>query len=111
MYRLSRDKWAMMANTIRTSGFKALVQALVDGRHALGITQRDLAARLGCLPATVANIESGQRRIDVIELIALARALSMSPDELFQIAMREADESELINNFSRSRHKATDPAD
>jgi hypothetical protein len=46
----------------------------------------------------------------VIELIALARALSMSPDELFQIAMREADESELFNNFSRSRHKATDPA-
>lgn len=91
-----------MANTIRTSGFQALVKALVEGRHALGITQRDLAAKLGCLPATVANIESGQRRIDVIELIALARALSMSPETLFEIAVLASDENELVNNFSRS---------
>ena len=95
--------WAVMANTIRTTGFQALIKALVEGRHAKGITQRDLAAKLGCLPATVANIEGGQRRIDVIELIALARALGMSPQALFEIAVLETDESELFNNFGRSR--------
>jgi len=58
--------WAVMANTIRTTGFQALIKALVEGRHAKGITQCDLAAKLGCLPATVANIDGGQRRIDVM---------------------------------------------
>ncbi|MEO9633179.1 MAG: helix-turn-helix transcriptional regulator [Sulfitobacter sp.] len=92
-----------MANTIRTSGFLALVNALVKARHAAGITQRDLAKKLGCLPATIANIESGQRRIDVIELIALAKALDLSPQKMFEIAVLETNESELFNNFSRSK--------
>lgn len=92
-----------MANTIRTSGFQALIKALVEGRHDAGMTQRDLAAKLGCLPATIANIESGQRRIDVIELIALARALNMSAPRLFDIAVSETDEAELFNNFSRAK--------
>lgn len=92
-----------MANTIRTTGFVALTQALIDARHAAKMSQRDLAAALGCLPATVANIEGGQRRIDVIELIALARVLGVGPAELFQTVLNNVDPDELQLNFSRSK--------
>lgn len=91
-----------MANTIRTSGFDALIDAIKAARQARGLTQRDLAKRLGCQNATIANIETGQRRIDVIELIVLADALGEDPENLFKIVLEHLDPDELQNNFSRS---------
>jgi transcriptional regulator with XRE-family HTH domain len=64
-----------MARTIRSSGHEALCQALIDARKTAGLTQADLAARLHCHQSFVARVESGQRRIDVVELVVLARAL------------------------------------
>ncbi len=95
-----------MTNTIRTSGFQALTTALIGARKAAGMTQRDLAQHLGCQPATVANIETGQRRVDVIELVALANALGVSPRDLFDKVVENVDASELVNNFSRSKKSA-----
>lgn len=66
------------------------------------MSQRALAARLRCLPSTVDRIESGQRRLDVVELIPLAEALSVDPRELFEIVLRKTDAAEMRNNFSRS---------
>lgn len=90
-----------MTNTIRTAGFRALVDALVQARIDSGLTQRELAKLLGCQAATVANIESGQRRIDVIELIALSNALNVSAKEMFEIALLSVQSDELRGNFSR----------
>jgi transcriptional regulator with XRE-family HTH domain len=92
-----------MANTIRTTGFVALTTALVAARHAAKMSQRELATALGCLPATIANIEGGQRRIDVVELIALSRALGVDPTELFHTVLNNVDPEELTLNFSRSK--------
>ncbi|PFG62164.1 helix-turn-helix protein [Thioclava sp. ES.031] len=83
-------------------GRSALTDALIKARHESGLTQRDLAKKLGCLPATVANIETGQRRIDVIELIALADALEVPARDLFEIALQNTTPEELFNNFSRA---------
>lgn len=94
-----------MTNTIRTTGFQALVAALVSARKAAGLSQRDLAAKLDCLPATTANIETGQRRVDVIELVALARALNISAADLFAVVLAEISEGELTANFSRPRSR------
>lgn len=98
-----------MTNTIRTSGFRALTTAIVNARQAAGLTQRQLAERLSCLPATVANIETGQRRIDVIELIALAQALEVAPNALFATVLENVDPAELGSNFSRSSKSTRRP--
>jgi transcriptional regulator with XRE-family HTH domain len=66
-----------MARTIRSPGHEALCQALIDARKAAGLTQADLAARLRCHQSFVARVESGQRRIDVVELVVLAQALGV----------------------------------
>ena len=64
-----------MAKTIRSKGQVALCQALVDARKSAGLGQDDLADRLKCHQSLVARIESGERRIDVVEFIVLSRAL------------------------------------
>jgi transcriptional regulator with XRE-family HTH domain len=64
-----------MARTIRSPGHEALCQALIDARKTAGLTQAELAVRLHCHQSFVARVESGQRRIDVVELVVLVRAL------------------------------------
>lgn len=64
-----------MARTIRSPGHEALCKALIDARKAAGLTQAELVARLRCHQSFVARVESGQRRIDVVELVVLIRAL------------------------------------
>jgi hypothetical protein len=39
---------------------------------------------VGRTQSFVAKTETGQRRLDVIEFVALARALGTSPERLFQ---------------------------
>ena len=71
-----------MAKTIRSSGHLALCEALIAARCAAGLTQAALASELGCHQSFVARVESGQRRIDVIELIVLARALNVDAEQI-----------------------------
>ena len=74
-----------MAKTIRSKGQVALVNALADARDRAGLSQEDLAQRLKCHQSLVARIESGQRRIDVVELIVLARAIGFDTTEILAL--------------------------
>ena len=74
-----------MAKTIRSKGQVALCQALVDARKSAGLGQDDLADRLKCHQSLVARIESGERQIDVVELVVLARAIGFDPFEVLAI--------------------------
>lgn len=60
----------------------ALLEALVRARREAGLTQTELAERLRVHQSYVARIEGGGRRVDVIELIVLARALGVSAASL-----------------------------
>lgn len=77
-----------MAKTIRSSGHEALREALIAARKTAGLTQEQLAARLRQHQSFVARVESGERRIDVVELIVLARALGA--DSGYLLAATEA---------------------
>jgi transcriptional regulator with XRE-family HTH domain len=52
-----------------------LVDLLVKRREVIGMTQAELAARLGQYQSFVARLESGQRRIDVVEFLELSEIL------------------------------------
>lgn len=75
-----------MAKTIRSEGHEALCKALINARHEAGLTQAQVAERLKCHQSFVARVESGERRIDVIELIVLARALGADATVLLAAA-------------------------
>lgn len=71
-----------MAKTIRSSGHEALCEAIIAARKSAGLTQAELATKLDCHQSFVARIESGQRRIDVIELIVISRAIGTATFDL-----------------------------
>jgi len=75
-----------VAKTIRSSGHEALRDALIAARKHAALTQAELAARLRCHQSFVARVESGERRVDVIELIVLARALEIDAGDLLSAA-------------------------
>ena len=49
---------------------------LIAKREAAELTQAELAKKLGEYQSFVARMESGQRRIDVVEFLNLARVLN-----------------------------------
>jgi transcriptional regulator with XRE-family HTH domain len=64
-----------LGKTLGSARHKALVDLIVAKREAVGLTQTQLADKLGEYQSFVARLESGQRRIDVIEFIEIARVL------------------------------------
>jgi transcriptional regulator with XRE-family HTH domain len=51
-------------------------------RHERGLNQQQLAARLGVRQEWISRYEVGERRLDVVELADLARALGVSVAEI-----------------------------
>ena len=72
-----------MSKTLGTSRHRALIAFLTAKRHAAGMSQTDLAKALGEYQSFVARMESGQRRVDVIEYENLARILNFDVQEFF----------------------------
>ena len=76
-----------MAKTLWSEAQAALVAALVEARKAAGMSQASLAQRLRCQQSLIARIESGERRIDMVEFSILSRALGAdSADILRRVA-------------------------
>jgi transcriptional regulator with XRE-family HTH domain len=80
-----------VAKTIRSSGHEALCEALIAARKSAGMTQADLAAKLRCHQSLVARIESGERRIDVVELVVLSRGIGVDANRLLTEIERATD--------------------
>ena len=59
-----------------------LRQVLVDARTAAGLTQAELAQKLGRTQTFVSNYERGERKVGVVELVLIGRALGADAQEL-----------------------------
>ncbi|MNY61671.1 helix-turn-helix protein [compost metagenome] len=58
---------------------RALCERLRLAREDAGLTQVEAAARLGIEQSIISRIETGERRLDVAELIAIAEAYGKNP--------------------------------
>lgn len=85
-----------MTKTLHSEGQLALVAALIQARRDAGLSQMELASRLRCHQSFVARIESGQRRVDVAELVILSRALGVSPTKILKIVVDNTPEDARI---------------
>ena len=63
-----------MEKSTHTPEYAALRSELRAARSNAGLTQRDIAARLKVPPSWIAKVESGERRIDLVEFCWLVRA-------------------------------------
>lgn len=71
-----------MQKTLRSKDHKRLLDLLVAARRAAGLKQEKLADALGRPQSFVAKYEGGERRIDVVEFVTIARALGADPVKL-----------------------------
>ena len=63
-------------------------EILATARRRQDVTQVELAQRLSKPQSFVSAFESGQRRVDTLELLRIADALSISPSDIFQEIVR-----------------------
>ena len=57
--------------------YRRLGRAVAERRRELGLTQSDIAEKLGLSRASLANLENGRQRIMVHQLFALVNALKL----------------------------------
>jgi transcriptional regulator with XRE-family HTH domain len=60
---------------------ETLTRLLVEARKEAGMTQADVAAKLGHGQAYVSKYERGKKALGVIEFIEVAEALGLDPSE------------------------------
>ncbi len=58
--------------------------SLADARRVAGLTQAEVAERLGLRQQYVSKYESGERRLDVIEFLDAAEALGLDGISMLQ---------------------------
>jgi transcriptional regulator with XRE-family HTH domain len=68
-----------MSKTLRSPRHRALRAFLVEQRRKAGLTQEQVAAKLGRYQSFVAYVESGERRVDVVEFLDFAEAIGFNP--------------------------------
>ena len=66
-----------------------LQDLLAEGRRASGLTQAELAARLGRPQSFVSKYETGERRLDVVEFLEVADALGLDAARLLVEVSRD----------------------
>jgi transcriptional regulator with XRE-family HTH domain len=81
----------------------AIGRHITEERLLCGLTQQDLADRLGWPVSTLGNYESGRRALRVSQIAAIARALGRAPAALLTTDPIEAT---IIERVSRSRERA-----
>lgn len=71
--------------TIVSPGHIALIDAMIAARKAAGLTQVDLAKVFKCHQSLIARMESGQRRIDAVDMVLWARAVGTDAKHLLEV--------------------------
>jgi transcriptional regulator with XRE-family HTH domain len=74
----------VMRKPIHSSEQTAFCALMIGVRKKAGLTQQVVGKRLGKPQSFVAKYENGERRLDVIEFVAVARAIGADPVRLLK---------------------------
>ena len=69
-----------MPKAIHSPRHQRLAEILAEKRQDTGLSQAEVAAVLGRHQPFIANIESGERRVDVAEFLDIAEILHLNVD-------------------------------
>lgn len=67
-----------MEKSIFSRDYEVLLRLLREERKRSGLTQAELAERLGLDQSTVSKCERGERRLDLVEVMAFCEAMGVS---------------------------------
>ena len=66
-----------MTKSVFTDAYRHLMKALIQERKDAKITQQELSDKLGKPQSFVSKYESGERRLDVVELLQITEVLGI----------------------------------
>ena len=79
----SRTAETRKSRKARTAPFQAeydeILQKLIAAREEAGLNQREVSRRLGFSHSFLSKCETGERRIDIMELLQLAKLYGKRP--------------------------------
>jgi transcriptional regulator with XRE-family HTH domain len=77
-----------ISKSVHSANQGAFCELMIAARKNAGLTQHELAKRLRKPQSFVAKYEGGERRIDVVEFLAIVRAMGADPVHLIRALMR-----------------------
>ena len=80
-----------ISKSVHSPDQAAFCELMVGARKAADLTQHALARRLKKPQSFVAKYEGGERRLDVVEFVAIARALDADPLKLLATLLNGGD--------------------
>jgi transcriptional regulator with XRE-family HTH domain len=78
-----------MGKSIHSSQHLKLRELLIAARKKAGLTQAEVAERLGRPQSFVAKYEGGERQLDVVEFIEVTKAISANPVRIVRVLAEE----------------------
>jgi transcriptional regulator with XRE-family HTH domain len=72
-------RYGSVTKSVFTGEYERFRRLLIDARANADLTQVDLAERLSRPQSFVSKYENGERRLDVIEFLQVARAIGIDP--------------------------------
>jgi transcriptional regulator with XRE-family HTH domain len=77
-----------MPKSLNSPRHELVKSALIEQRKAAGMTQSEVAEKLGRPQSYIAKVEGGERRIDIVELIDLAQVIGLDLGALLRDASK-----------------------
>jgi transcriptional regulator with XRE-family HTH domain len=65
---------------------------MIEARKAAGLTQIELSKALLCQQSLIARMESGQRRIDAVDIVRWSRAVGKDPKFFIAVVDEHTDD-------------------
>lgn len=78
-----------IGKSVHSPGQAAFCELMIKARKAAGLTQHDLARRLKKPQSFIAKYEGGERRIDVVEFLAIVRAIGADPIRILRALQKQ----------------------
>lgn len=74
--------------SVHTPEYQLLRELLVAARNRAKLSQQTVAERLGTHQSFVAKYEGGERRLDVVEFVLIARAIGADPMRIVRLVTK-----------------------
>ncbi|WP_020398666.1 helix-turn-helix domain-containing protein [Kordiimonas gwangyangensis] len=71
--------------TLRSPAQMELQKLLKAARVQAGLSQLSVAEGMGWRQADISKVEAGERRLDVVEFVRMARVVGFNPDKILRM--------------------------
>jgi predicted transcriptional regulator len=82
-------KYVKFRESIYAKQHTALRDLWIDRRKDLGLSQAELAEKITVMQSLIAKIETGDRRLDIVEMVDYAQALEIDPHTIIDLIINQ----------------------